>query len=132
MGHLRKRGLVPVLTVYGIPAELQNSLALRALLLEKLPEAASSVPEMEISPDLVTAFAPGDLLDKGLGNEVIVTILGLFSRTKRTAEVLEWFAQAIRDCVVEFAQANVDNCCMVEVFDVKNPDACFADWRRPD
>jgi hypothetical protein len=126
---------VPVLNIYGIPAELQNDHRLREFLLVKLPKAASSVPEMEITPELVTTFAPGDLLDEGLGNEIIVTALGLFGppkRPKRTDQVLDRFAKAVRDCAVEFAQAHVPQCEMVEVFDAKNPNGCFADWRRPD
>jgi hypothetical protein len=125
---------VPVLNVLGIPAELQNDPALAEFLLAKLPEAAASVPEMEITPGLVTAFAPGDLLDMDLSNEIIVIILGLFGppkKPKRTPDVLERFAQALCDCVVEFAQKHVSQCGMIEVFDAKDPNNCFADWRKP-
>jgi hypothetical protein len=125
---------VPVHLVYGIPSELRDSEELRKFIMLELPEAAASVPEMGITNKLVSVFAPGDLLNYGLGNEIVVMVQGLFSRTKRpgrTAGVLQRFAEAICDCTVKFALANVPNCEMVEVFDPNNPDECFADWRKP-
>jgi hypothetical protein len=121
------------MTLYGIPRELADSDALRNFVLKQLPAAASSVPEMGITPDVVTTYVPGDLLSKGLGEEVILFVEGLFMRKERTAEVRQRFAEAVRDCVVEFVREHVPNCTMVEIIPrSQRPDDGFADWCRDD
>lgn len=122
---------MPVLTVLGIPTDLRNTDELKHLALVRLPEAASSVPEMKITPDLVTVYVPGDLIDKGLGDEIIVFIEGLFMREERTPEARQGLANAVRDCVVEWAQEHVLNCKTIEVIPrSQRPDDGFANWQK--
>lgn len=122
---------MPLVIVYGVPHRLQNTTALSNFAHRDLPLAAASVPGMELSPELVTVLVPGDLVQRGLGTEIIVHVVGVFVREARTARVRREFAQALRDCVVKFAQENVPICEMVEVITTSHrPDDGFADWRR--
>lgn len=122
---------MPILILHGIPRELADSDALRTFVLTDLPEAASSIPEMGITPDVVTTFVPGDLLSQSLGEEVILFVEGLFMRDERTPAVRQKFAKALCDCVVEFVRKHVPNCRMVEVIPrSQQPDDGFADWRK--
>lgn len=86
---------------------------------------------MGITSDKVRVFAPANLVEAALGTEIIVFVEGLFMRGSRTPEVRQRFANAVRDCVVEFVEKHLPQCRMVEVIPrSQRPDDGFADWQR--
>lgn len=97
-------------TVSGIPTRLRNTEALRALLIIRIPEAikaCDNVPGFAINAGEVYCFAPADLLDDGLGDEIMVEVLG------GNPSVTRWLgnlARAVAVCVAAFAQEHVPEC----------------------
>lgn len=122
---------MPVIVVHGLSDASVNQGDLNALLGWDLPQAATSVQAMGITPDLVSVFAPMEVAFNG-SSDVVVFVEGLFMREERTEEVLQAFAEAIRDCVVHFVQRCVPDRSKIEVItrSHREPDA-YASWKRP-
>jgi hypothetical protein len=119
---------MPFLDVVGIPTEQRTSSRVTAYRVQELPNAASSVSEMCITPKLVTVSLRYE--PEANGREVIVLVQGLFVRDQRTPDVLKHFARALRDCTVGMVHYAIPQCEKVEVFDPNNPNYCFADWEK--
>lgn len=83
---------MPVIYVHGIPPEATREHLEK--LLGDLRQAVASVEELQITPGQVTVFFPADRVQKGLGEEIILQIEGLYERPERTPEVLNRLAAA--------------------------------------
>lgn len=95
---------MPLILIYGLDQnEVLDSEELELFLEDDLPQAASSVPEMRITPDLVSAFAIDAI---SYHKDVIVLVEGLFQREERTPEVLQLFTDSILACVRAFVEKN--------------------------
>jgi len=123
---------VPTVIVYGIPASLRGDAKLRELVWKDLPVAAASVAEMDIDPQKVVVFAPDSLESNTDGTEIVVFVEGLFVRPQRTPEVLQRFADAICDCVANFATQALPSCRKVEIIPRSQQSSDgFAYWKKP-
>jgi len=82
---------MPVLTIQGIPGASSH-------ILEELMKAlriAVAQSLGDISEDDVSVFFPQDLCPAGLGEEIIISVHGLYDKPERTDEVLRKLATAI-------------------------------------
>lgn len=108
---------MPILFVYGInPRDYQDQERL-GVFCEELKEVVAGVPELKISPELVTCFFPGDNLKAGLGEEIVILVEGLFTRPERTPDVREKLAQAIVCFTRRFFPKTILAECFVQAFD---------------
>ena len=105
---------MPVIFVHGTPANVAGHTLEKVL--EGLQRAVASIEELKITKDQVTVFFPPDRVEKGLGEELIVMIEGLYARPERTAGVLNRLAQKCAQVVHEhFRSALVE--CFVQTVD---------------
>lgn len=96
---------MPIVTIHGVPPQLANTPVLRTLVLESIPNALANIKELGLVASQVTVFVPGDLLSEGLGEELIVTVDGLFVRPERTDTVRYNLAKVLAGCLTLFAIA---------------------------
>jgi len=113
-----------------VPANLVNEArkwqeALEGLI-ESVQQAVASVEVLGITPDKVTVLMPLDLVKKGLGEELIVEILGLYGNPERKPAVIKQLASAVADAVEHFAKEHLPKCRLVEVLQPRlvDPHAC--------
>jgi hypothetical protein len=122
---------VPIIVVHGLPTDHKYRAALEELITIDLPATVASAPELDIRSDQVTVFAPGSLVSRGHGTEIVAFIEGLYMRPERTAEVLQRLADNVRDCLLKFAQDNLPRCELIEVVPrSQRPDDGYAQWVR--
>lgn len=76
---------MPILNVQGIPGTIMPT-KLNDIL-KGLQSAVAGVEELGLINEQVTVFFPPDLLQDGLGEEIIIEIKGLFGKTEHTNEV---------------------------------------------
>jgi hypothetical protein len=124
---------MPIIFVHGIPSylsELAESCADTTLedLCDRIRTQAAAIPELGITKEQVTVFFTSDLLQKGLGEEIIIFVRGLFEKPERTQEVRDRLAQAMIDCLDGLATILRTTLveCFVESF---NPNSGFASKR---
>ncbi len=84
---------MPILTVQGIPANI--GIEELKKLWSALRSVVASIPELKLTSEQVTVFFPPDLLQEGLGEEIIITVTGLFLRPERTEEIRNILAKKI-------------------------------------
>jgi len=84
---------MPVLFIYGIKDELTGKLEEYADTL--INTVAYSVKELNLKPKDISCFFPKDLMAKGLGEEIIIFVDGLYERPERNEEVRNKLASAI-------------------------------------
>lgn len=105
---------MPVLIVYGIPNdEEQDKLELFS---EMLISYFCSMEEFQLKKDQVSCFFPTDRMNKGLGEEIIIFVEGLFRKKERTEEVRRQLADML--CGVaktSFPRARTE--CFVKPYD---------------
>lgn len=124
---------MPVVIVYGIP---EGTPGLEKLI-EGIKHEVRSIKELEIDESQVSVFFPSDLVQTGLGEEIIIFVKGLFEKPERTPEVRQKLAVQIRDNVKGFAELYLIGICTVictvEVFvESFNPDTNgFASEKLP-
>jgi hypothetical protein len=100
---------MPVLIVYGVSEEMADKLEEYADTL--INTVAHSVKELNLKSTDVSCFFPKDLMSKGLGEEIIVFVDGLFSKPERTKEVRDKLAQAVVQTTHHyFMDANLIEC----------------------
>ena len=123
---------MPVILLLGIPAGLEDSEGLKGLILEKLPQAVAGIVELGLETKQVVTFAPRDLLQEGLGNEIIAFIDGLYTLPERTQEVKMHLAQAVCQALIEFKDWCLPECTMIEVFtrSLDTSSEGFASWEK--
>jgi len=112
-----------VLLVHGMPVVGQA-------LLEELANSlmASTSAILGIRPEEVSVFYPVDRMRKGLGEELVCFVEGLFPTSDRTKEVRQRLAHALETILSDFARGNIPAHHFVQVF-VKQFDPqkdCFA------
>ncbi len=119
---------MPVFTVNGIPDSTDRVL-LDSLI--GLIQRAAAKP-LALQPGDVSVFFPTDLVQMGLGEELVCLVDGLFVKPERTTEVRQRVFDAVKDVLRGFAERHLSKCKKVEVipscFD-QNRDG-FAVWER--
>ena len=118
---------MPIIFVYGIPSAAGQEYLLT--LCTRLRERAASIPELCLHEEQVSVFFPTDLLQTGLGEEVIIFVRGLFEKPERTQEVCDRLAQALIDCAGSciFGLPDLGNPNLIECFvESFNPTSGFA------
>ena len=111
---------MPVLIVYGVPSTIKQK-DLETLVADLRAQAARP---LKLAPSEVSVFLPADLVQKGLGEELVCVVEGLFEKPERTPEVRQELANEIRGRLRAFA-LDYPSCRKVEVI-VKRFDQ-FAD-----
>ncbi len=115
---------MPILTVQGIPANIGIE-ELKKLWFA-LRSVVASIPELKLTSEQVTVFFPPDLLQEGLGEEIIITVTGLFVRPERTEEIRNILAKKLALIAkLYFPDAMVE--CLIIPFD---PSQGFATFPR--
>ena len=128
---------MPVIFVYGIPSSVTdpgNFVQRRSLMLlmDQIKREVSGTVEFNISYNDVTVFFPTDLVQEGLGEEVMVFVRGLFDKPQRTAHVRCRLAEAIVDCCTGILAPVLMNLAKVECFiEPYNPMGGFASKTIP-
>ena len=101
---------MPVIKVWCLPGN-QTEDDLRRLH-QNIVAGVVSVPELGLKDETeMTCLFPPDMMQYGLGSEVIVEVTGLFDKPERTPEVRNRLAQSIGDRVKRLYPK-----AMVEVF----------------
>lgn len=108
---------MPVITVQGVLLRtLKRKLG---KFCDDLMLATSEIPELQLTKDDVSCFFPVDLLIKGLGEEIIITVDGLFIKQLQTDEVRRKLAISLAECGKKyFPKAKIE--CFVHTFDPDN------------
>ncbi len=104
---------MPVVIIRGVPDDkigAANSLPVA------IQEAVASQKELGITLNQVSVFIPSDVVQQGLGEELICIVEGLFAKPERTKEVLDQLALKIRETLETFAGAHLPRCVSFEVF----------------
>lgn len=110
---------MPIVKVHCLPDGLSEG-GLRGLY-EKLVLSVLSVKELGLTErHQMTVLFPPDRMLFGLGEEIIVEIVGLYAKPERTKQVQDKLARAVGDVIkTGFPKANVE--VFVHLFD---PSAC--------
>lgn len=123
---------MPVITILGLPDTLADSEALKKLIRTDLPEAVAGIPVLGLLPKHVSAFAPRDLLQEGLGTEIIAHIDDLLERPGRTVGVKNAVAGIVKRVLQNFAREHLPQCALIEVStqSLDTQQEGLAVWRR--
>lgn len=108
---------MPILFVYGIPhghASNVQTCFLEKLVLQ-LRKTVGFFPEFQLMEDQVSVFLVPDLVQKGLGEEIIVIVEGLFVTPQRTLERRKMWANTIGTVLRDFASPHIPQCNKIEV-----------------
>ena len=108
---------MPVLVIYGISEQMSRKL-------EEFTETlintvAYSVAELQIETSDVSVFYPKDWMPRGLGEELIIFVDGLFDKPERTEAVRGRLAEAITETAYEFFPQTGLIECFIRPFDKK-------------
>lgn len=116
---------MPVIIAYGIPS--QTKLHDLEKFCNALIQRTAAVEELELTEKEVSCFFPRDLMDTGLGEEIIIFVEGLFETPQRTEEVRNRLADRLAECGKKFFP-EADVCeCFIKPF---NPKLGFAGVKR--
>lgn len=103
---------MPMLVVHGVPSTVsQEELEVFVFSLQR---SVSNIKALGVDSSEVSVFLPSDLVQLGLGEELICVVEGLFQKPERTTQVRQLLAVSIRDCLAEFARNHMLNCRKVE------------------
>lgn len=90
---------MPVIKVWCLPASGESMLR---ELHQSIVRAVASVEEFGVKNEMdITCLFPPDMMQYGLGSEVIVEVTGLFEKPERTDEVRQRLAESIGKAVRE-------------------------------
>jgi hypothetical protein len=103
---------MPILFIYGVPAKTNNEKLLK--LIDDCQCIVSGIPELNISGGQVSVFFPLDLVQEGLGEEIIVFIRGLYQKPERTETVIAKLANSIGSRIKHFYFPDAVVECFVE------------------
>jgi len=103
---------MPILIVCGVPPNVPQQ-HLEGFVFN-LQTSVSNIKALGLDPSEVSVFLPPDLVQLGLGEELICIVKGLFQKPERTTYVRQLLAVSVRDCLIEFARNCVPNCRKVE------------------
>jgi len=127
---------MPVAKVYGLPEMKEEALV---ELYETILTAIVSVKELNLRESDITVFFPTDMMKKGLGDEIIIFVDGLFEKPERTKKVKDRLAQTIVAFTRFFfsrtgKKANIKEPklveCFVRSFNPDSPDTGFDSSER--
>lgn len=105
---------MPVVKVWGIPAD-ETEERLKKITIE-IVFSIILIRELSLGTNDITVFFPSDRMADGLGEEVIIEITGLFSKTERNDEVRQKLAINVGECLKGFyTTAKVE--CFVYTFE---------------
>lgn len=105
---------MPFVRILGMPSDTPQD-RLESLT-EAIQIAVASVPVVNIPANVVYVFYQPDLQQKGLGEELIAMIEGLYIKPERTEDVLKSLRDAICDSLVDHARAYLPQCTNTEAF----------------
>ncbi len=103
---------MPVVIVHGMP---DNTPGLEDLI-GRIQSGIASIPELELQASEISVFFPRDLVQLGLGEEVIVSIERLFEKPERTLKIRQRLALSVASVIEDFALAHLPQCKLVEIF----------------
>ena len=103
--------MMPVLRVMGMPMDVDQANLER--LLGSLQKAIC--PHLGICPSEVSVFFPADLVSRGLGEELICVVEGLFDKPERAVAVRQRLASSLASELARFAGNHLPQCNKVEV-----------------
>jgi hypothetical protein len=101
---------MPVLIVYGMSSDASGY----GKLINNLQSVTANALR-DIHPYDVSVFFPVDIVEAGLGEELICIIEGLFEKPERTAEVRKELARAILKVLYRFSEDCLPDCIKIEV-----------------
>jgi hypothetical protein len=84
---------MPIIMVLGTPNEMDQRQLERLCL--ALRDATALITELNLTHDQVSVFFPPDRLTKGLGEEIIINVVGLFDKPERTPDVRKRLAEML-------------------------------------
>jgi len=84
---------MPVIIVYGVPDQYSHE-KLKEFL-KKLQNVVKDYPKLQLSPDQVSVFFPRDILQKGLGEEIIIFVEGFFNYEFRTIDIRNAYVKSL-------------------------------------
>jgi hypothetical protein len=96
---------VPRVFITGIPNALQETEALRRLLLDDIPLAVERTPVFAIGRNDVSAHASPDMIDDRPVRIISFNVEGLLRKPERTDETNQQLCNAIADVLVAFLEA---------------------------
>ncbi len=104
---------MPIIEVNLIPPQTDPEV-LKKLCLD-LFQAVAGVQELHLTDRDTSVLLRPDILDWGIGSELIVFVDGLFQKPERTQEVIDRLLAVIGECILAFAREHVPQCTKVEV-----------------
>ena len=118
---------MPIIIVYGIPSSKKESYDLEHFC-NALIQRTCSIKELNLTKEQVSCFFPADLMNNGLGEEIIMFVEGLFEKPERTEEVRKVLSDKLAECGRKFfPDADLIEC-LIHPF---NPKSGFASISKP-
>lgn len=84
---------MPVIQVFGVP-ETTTELKLKNFWVD-IRSVIEKIPEFGLNQNEVSVFFPKDLLQEGLGEEIIIVVTQLFKKPERTEKARNKFAKLL-------------------------------------
>lgn len=108
---------MPIIQVWCLPEKNENVLR---HIHRQIVRAVTSIPELGIKSELdMTVLFPSDLMQYGLGTDIIIMIFGLFDKPERTEEVRRRLARRVGQAIsIQYPEAKVE-CLLAPPFDSK-------------
>lgn len=104
---------MPILTVYGIPESMSADLP---MMTKSLTNNIAGIKELNLMPSEISVFYPRDLMQEGLGEEIIVFVDGLFDKPERTEAVRKKLAETVAKNILMFIQGTNLVECLIRPF----------------
>lgn len=101
---------MPVLIIHGVDPKIPKTELVS--LIGALQGAIASIGPLDLRQNQTTVWFPPDLVDDGLGDEIIIFVKGLYQRPERTSEVFDRLKLAI----IEEVRKSFPQVLLVEVF----------------
>ena len=103
---------MPVIVVHGIPSRTRKEMLQK--ITDTYQRSLAEIKELGLEKDQTSVFFVPDLLEEGLGEEIIIFVRGLYEKPERTESVLLlvasvlgfktknlYFKNALVECFVE-------------------------------
>lgn len=115
---------MPVIFVYGVSEKHANpnwQVGPEGLsgLRQNIKKQVSSIAELRLTEERITVFFPTDVLQEGLGEEIIIIVKGLDRHPDRTWRVRDHMAEVLVECCEK---------CFVSTLESPKLIECIIDW----